>query len=155
MRASIAIVVARIRALVAFRDEDGFARIRPRDDASPRQYGARKIACYMRRMKLDHLSDDALLAELMACCATGRDNDARILVFLMEIEERRIHLLRACSSMWDFCRRKLGLSGGQAFRRIAAARLAKRYPFILPLVERGVTRRQRACAHRGHRGQEP
>jgi hypothetical protein len=84
-----------------------------------------------------HLSDDALLAELTALCVAGRRNDARILVFLIQVEERRLYLLRACSSMYDFCRRKLGLSDGQACRRIAAARLVKRFPFILPLVARG------------------
>jgi hypothetical protein len=90
-------------------------------------------------MKLDHLSDDALLAELTACCVAGRKNDVRVVAFLIAIEERGIHLLRACSSMFDFCQRKLGMSGGQAWRRIASARLAKKYPFILPLLERGLT----------------
>jgi len=90
-------------------------------------------------MKLDHLSDDALLAELTACCVAGRKNDVRVVAFLIAIEERGIHLLRACSSMFDFCQRKLGMSGGQAWRRIASARLAKKYPFILPLLESGLT----------------
>jgi hypothetical protein len=89
-------------------------------------------------MKLEQLSDDALVNELAACCVAGRKLDARVIRFLGEVEERSIHLLRACSSMWDFCRRKLGLSGGQAHRRLAAARLARQYPFIVPLVERGV-----------------
>lgn len=86
---------------------------------------------------LQHLADDALLAELVALCVAGRKNDARVLLFLIEVEERRLYLLRACSSMYDFCRRKLGLSDGQACRRIASARLLKRYPFILPLVVNG------------------
>jgi hypothetical protein len=104
------------------------------------EYGARKIACYTVRMtKLDHLSDDALLAQLTACCVLGRKVDARVISYLIEVEERRIHLLRACSSMWDFATRKLGFSGGQAYRRIASARLVKRYPFILPLIENGFT----------------
>jgi hypothetical protein len=92
----------------------------------------------MKLEHLEHLSDDALVDELTACCVTSRKVDARILVFLGMVEERSIFLLRACSSMWDFCRRKLGLSGGQAHRRIASARLAMRYPFILPLVEQGI-----------------
>jgi hypothetical protein len=97
----------------------------------------------MRRMaidtNLDHLSDDALLAELSACCVAGRKLDVDVLVYLMGIEERRIHLLRACSSMWDFCRRKLGFSGGQTYRRLACARLARRYPFLLGLLQNGFT----------------
>jgi hypothetical protein len=89
-------------------------------------------------MKLDQLSDDTLVEELSACCVAGRKLDARIIVFLGEVEDRSIHLLRACSSMWDFCRRKLGLSGGQTHRRLAAARLVRQHPFILPLVEQGI-----------------
>ena len=93
----------------------------------------------MHRMQFDLLSDDALLAELTACCVAGRKNDVRVVAFLIEVEERGLDLLRACSSMYDFCQRKLGMSGGQAWRRIAAARLAKDYPFILPLLEQGIT----------------
>lgn len=83
------------------------------------------------------LSDDALFAELEACVVAGRENDARLLVFLGAVEERRIYLLRACSSMYDYCRRRLRMSEGQAHRRIAAARLVKTYPFILPLIASG------------------
>lgn len=85
-----------------------------------------------------NLSDDALFAELEACVVAGRKNDVRVLVYLMEVEARGIHLLRAYSSMHDLCKRKLLLSDGQAHRRLATARLARQYPFLLPLLERGV-----------------
>jgi hypothetical protein len=86
-----------------------------------------------------HLSDEALLAELHACVATSRENDARMVLFLIEVDVRRLYLARAYSSMYDFCKRKLGLSDGQTCRRLAAARLVKDYPFILPLLVRGET----------------
>lgn len=88
---------------------------------------------------VEHLSDDDLVAELHASVVAGRENDARMLLYLIEVEARGIYLARACSSMYDYCQRELGMSGGQAHRRIAAARLAKDHPFVLPLVARGMT----------------
>lgn len=88
---------------------------------------------------IDHLSDDALVAELDACAAAGRENDARLLVYLNEVEARGLYLARACSSMYVYCKRWLKMSDGQTHRRMAAARLVKRYPFLLPLLVQGVT----------------
>jgi hypothetical protein len=39
--------------------------------------------------------------------------------------------------MFDFCQRRLGMSEGAAFRRIAAARVVKRFPALLERIERG------------------
>lgn len=39
--------------------------------------------------------------------------------------------------MFDFCTRRLGMSEGAAFRRIDAARLAKRFPMLARAIERG------------------
>lgn len=88
-------------------------------------------------MKVVHLSDDALLAQVHATCSHGNRLLARLLVDLGEIEERRLHLKAACSSMFDFCVRKLDMSEGAAVRRIAAARLVRRFPTLLPRIERG------------------
>jgi hypothetical protein len=90
-------------------------------------------------LNADQLSDDALCAELEACVAVGRENDVRVLVYLMAVEERGLYLQRACSSMYDFCKRKLRFSDGQTYRRLMSARLAKRYPFLLPLIASGAT----------------
>jgi hypothetical protein len=58
-------------------------------------------------------------------------------VYLIEVEERRLELRSACTSMFDFCVRRLGMSEGAAFRRINAARLVKRFPGLLAPIERG------------------
>lgn len=60
-----------------------------------------------------------------------------MIVYLVEIEERRIHLELACSSMFDFCTRKLGFSEGEAFRRLTAARLVRRFPALLDVIASG------------------
>ena len=62
---------------------------------------------------------------------------ARLIVHLIEVEERRLDLRAACTSMFDFCQRRLGMSEGAAFRRITAARLVKRFPGLLERIERG------------------
>jgi 5-methylcytosine-specific restriction endonuclease McrA len=88
-------------------------------------------------MTLNRLSDDALVASLHALCLDARRLDARVVEHLVEIEARRLHLKAACSSMFEFCARRLQMSEGAAFRRINAARLARRFPRLIAHVESG------------------
>ena len=83
------------------------------------------------------LSDDQLMEDLHVICADERRLHAQIVRYLVEVEERRIHLKMACTSLFDFCVRRLAMSEGEAFRRMTAARLARRFPSILPKVESG------------------
>ena len=83
------------------------------------------------------LDDDALVSRLSTMCAEGHALTARMIVHLIEVEERRLDLRAACTSMFDFCQRRLGMSEGAAFRRINAARLVKRFPGLLERIERG------------------
>src|SRR6267142_5602238 len=88
-------------------------------------------------MFFENLSDEDLIAGLKAACGEERRLVARIVAYLVEVEERRIHLEAACSSLFDFCIRRLGMSEGQAYRRINAARLVRRFPSVLARIERG------------------
>lgn len=88
-------------------------------------------------MQLTELSDEALLSQVAAICLEGHALTARLVVFLIEIEERRLDLKAACTSMFDYCVRRLGMSEGVAFRRINAARLVKRFPALLARIESG------------------
>jgi 5-methylcytosine-specific restriction endonuclease McrA len=88
-------------------------------------------------MQLTNLTDAQLMGSLMMVCGQGRAVLARLLAHLGEVEERRLHLEAACSSMFDFCVRKLGMSDGEACRRITAARLARRFPDLLVRIEHG------------------
>ncbi len=77
------------------------------------------------------MSNDELVEALKAA---GRDESAlvaRVITMLMEVEARQVHLELACSSMFEFCVRRLNMSEGEAYRRIAAARLAKEFPEVL------------------------
>jgi 5-methylcytosine-specific restriction endonuclease McrA len=86
---------------------------------------------------LTGLTDDALVSRLSTLCAEGHVLTARLIVHLIEVEDRRLDLRAACTSMFDFCQRRLGMSEGAAFRRITAARMVKRFPALLGRIERG------------------
>src|SRR5271166_3196597 len=88
-------------------------------------------------MKLVDLSDAQLLESLKTLCSHGRALLARMLAHLIEVEERRLHLVAACPSMLQFCVRRLRMSEDEACRRIHAARLARRFPDLLVRLERG------------------
>ena len=83
------------------------------------------------------LSNDELLLGLESLVGSQRQLLARLIAYLREVEERRLHLELAYSSMFEFCTRKLRMSEGEAFRRITAARLAKRFPIVIELISSG------------------
>lgn len=84
-----------------------------------------------------HLTDGQLLARVKKHCATDARRLASLLTDLIDIEDRRIHLRDACSSMYDFCKRKFGMSPSESWRRTTAARLVRRVPVLLEYVRRG------------------
>ena len=87
--------------------------------------------------KLGDLSDEELLARLREHVGKGNVWCAKLIAYLVEVDERRLDRVHACSSMWDFCTRKLGMSEGEAHRRIAAARTVRSFPQVLGYIERG------------------
>jgi 5-methylcytosine-specific restriction endonuclease McrA len=62
---------------------------------------------------------------------------ARLVVYLAEIEHRRLHVVAGFPSMFDFGVKELRLSEGEAFRRLVAARLARRFPVVHALIASG------------------
>jgi hypothetical protein len=85
---------------------------------------------------LHELSDGEVEANLRSLLGSGARLDARIVVHLAEVEERRIHLRAGRSSMYEYCQKDLGLSDYEAFCRIAAARVAVKYPVIFGMLAR-------------------
>ena len=82
------------------------------------------------------ISDEQLEAGLSGLLGAGARVEARIVAHLAEVERRRLHLLAGYSSLYDYCRRRLGLSEYEAFMRIAAARVARKYPVVFGMLER-------------------
>jgi hypothetical protein len=82
-------------------------------------------------------SDEELLRGIDSHLGSERQSLAHFVGYLGEVEQRRLHLRAGYASMFDFCTRKFCLSEGEAFRRITAARLSRRFPVIPELLERG------------------
>lgn len=68
-----------------------------------------------------------------------RDNviEADLLVHLGEVDARRLYLEEGCSSMFDWSQRVLHFAEGVAYKRIQAARAARRFPIVLEALRRG------------------
>jgi hypothetical protein len=85
---------------------------------------------------LEKISDEQLEAGLGKLLGAGARLEARIIAHLAEVDARRWHLRVGCSSLYDYCRRRLGLSDYEAFVRIAAARVARQYPVVFEMLDR-------------------
>ena len=83
------------------------------------------------------LSDAELLAATRRL--VGRSNRllASLLAHLAEVEARGIHRIRACSSLYTYCIYELRFSEDEAFRRVSAARLVRRFPVLLDAIAAG------------------
>ncbi|MBN1962686.1 MAG: hypothetical protein JW841_17270 [Deltaproteobacteria bacterium] len=62
---------------------------------------------------------------------------AELLAHLAEVDERKIYLEQACSSLFSYCIERLGATEDETARRIHAARLARRFPVVFELVAKG------------------
>ena len=82
-------------------------------------------------IQLAQLTDEALLAETRRAAELERRTTAELLALLVEIERRALYLALGYSSMFAYCSRALRLSEQAAFKRITAARAARRYPIVL------------------------
>ena len=58
--------------------------------------------------ELGNLSNEELLARLRAHVGNGHAWQAGLIAYLAEVDARRLDREYACTSMWDFCIRKLG-----------------------------------------------
>ena len=85
--------------------------------------------------KLDDVSDGRLLQRLKGLLAAEGRTEARLVAHLAELDERRLHLIGG-QSLFEYCQKELGLSEGQAFYRITAARTARRFPIVFELLDR-------------------
>jgi hypothetical protein len=83
------------------------------------------------------LSDAELLTATRSL--VGRSNQllAALLAHLGEVEVRGIHRIRACSSLYTYCIYELRCSEDEAYRRVTAARLVRRFPALLDAIAAG------------------
>lgn len=78
-----------------------------------------------------HLTDTQLIESLARCARDERSSTAQLVAHLAEMETRRIHLREGFGSLFAYCRDVLRLSESAAYKRIEAARVARRCPAIL------------------------
>ena len=87
--------------------------------------------------ELQSLSDDALLRRLSDLLAQSRRVEWVLVAHIAEVDARRLFAREAWPSMIQYCMGALHLSEGEGYRRIAAARVSRRYPVILSMLEDG------------------
>lgn len=84
-----------------------------------------------------HLSDSELLARVKHLAERERETTAALIAHLAEMDKRRLYLSEGCSSLFTYCTQILQLSEHAAYGRIEAARLTRRFPVILGMLEEG------------------
>jgi hypothetical protein len=84
------------------------------------------------------LSDGDLLTEVKLAAGREREAMALLIALLAQVDVRRLYLGESCSSLFTYCTQVLHLSEHAAYRRIEAARVARRFPVVLDLLAEGV-----------------
>jgi len=83
------------------------------------------------------IQDEQLLSDCKKQVLEEKSATAKVLEYLIEIDNRKLWIKEGYASMYDFCIRYLGYSEGEANRRIQAARLSQRVEAVKPLLEKG------------------
>jgi 5-methylcytosine-specific restriction endonuclease McrA len=89
------------------------------------------------RKELKALSDKELLSDLQKLNQRERRLKVLVLLYLSEIETRKLYLPLGYSSLFDFCTSRLRYTRATAARRIRSARAAARYPEALAMLLSG------------------
>jgi 5-methylcytosine-specific restriction endonuclease McrA len=100
------------------------------------------------------LGNDELLRALSSIVKRDNALTAELLAHLAECDERRLHLELGFPSMFAYVTEALGFCEATAWRRVAAARVCRRFPEALSLVETGELHLSAVCALGPHLTQE-
>lgn len=86
---------------------------------------------------LRSLTDRHLVNTLTTLAVFERAAIAKLVAALAEFDRRRLFLPLGFTSLFAYCTNRLGLSQDEAFYRIEAARVARRFPAVLDYLEKG------------------
>ncbi|HEY3254697.1 MAG TPA: hypothetical protein VGJ91_12140 [Polyangiaceae bacterium] len=100
--------------------------------------------------RLVGLENSELLAGLSELVRQSNVLTAQLLAHLVELDERKLHLELGFSSLFAYCVERLGMSEGTAGRRVAAARVCRRFPEVFERVARGELHLCALCALAPH-----
>ncbi len=88
-------------------------------------------------MQLRLLSNEALHSDLQTTCADQRKGMAEILRYLIEVDRRTLYAAMGYRSLFAYCLKELKMSENEAGPRVAVARLAKEYSWVLEALAEG------------------
>jgi hypothetical protein len=83
---------------------------------------------------LSSLTDTQLESGLRELLGASARIEVRIALQLLEVEQRRLHLRTGYSSLYEYCRERMGLSEFEAYLRICAARVGRAFPLAFELL---------------------
>lgn len=83
------------------------------------------------------LSDTALVAEVKRLARCEREATASLICHLAELYGRRLHERAGFTSLFSYCAEALGLSESASYDRMKAAKVVRRYPLVMGLIESG------------------
>jgi hypothetical protein len=86
---------------------------------------------------LQGLSHDQLFAQLHNLIQRDHILEADLIAHLGEVDARRLFLEQACPSMFHYCVHMLHFAEGVAYKRIAVARAARKFPALRSALESG------------------
>src|SRR5450432_4660577 len=98
------------------------------------------------RYRLEELRDDQLLAALWAIVGRGNQVTADLLAHLAELDERQLSAELGFPSLWAYCVESLGSCESSAGRRIAAARVCRKFPEAFALIATGALHISALCS---------
>ena len=87
--------------------------------------------------RLIELDDQTLIASTQRLLREERKLSADLLLHLGEVDARQLYRQHAYSSMFEYCVSALHLSEAEAYLRIGAARLGRRFPRVLRMFATG------------------
>jgi hypothetical protein len=91
----------------------------------------------MRFRPVLHLTDGVLVQETRELSANDRGNTAQLLIHLGEIDRRKLYLAASYPSMYKYCIGEFLMTEDVAYKRIQAARVARKCPSILERIADG------------------
>ena len=91
----------------------------------------------MHNTDLKSLSDDELLLRVSKLLSQSRRVESVLVAHLAEVDVRRLYVIQALPSMHKYCTEVLHLSEAEAYLRIEAARMSRRHPVVLKMLEDG------------------
>ncbi len=79
----------------------------------------------------------SFFSEVSKLVNQSRRVESVLVAHLAEVDARRLYASRALPSMFQYCRDVLHLSESEAYLRIEAARMSRRHPMVLKMLEDG------------------